>query len=106
MIVRRCQGDRQNCRGASWGSCYVNLVVQRELRVEISTCRGLRPASVGDYCMFGCCKVLVLIIAIDHSLMILLLGMLAGVIRVKQACFWGQIGGFSDSSKCRFSAFS
>jgi len=56
---------------------------------KISVCRGLRPASVGDYCMFGCCKVLVLINAIDHSLMILLSGMLAGVIRVKQECLWG-----------------
>jgi hypothetical protein len=76
------------------GSDYVILVVQSRSRVGRSICRVLRPASMGDYCVFGWCKVLLFIIAINHSFMILVLGMWAGLIRVKQGCFGGQNAGF------------
>ena len=83
-----------NLPGGVLGSGYVILVVQSRSRVGTSVCRVLRPASMGDYCVFGWCKVLLFIIAIDHSFMILVLGMWAGLIRVKQGCFGGQNAGF------------
>jgi hypothetical protein len=92
--------------GGVLGSGYVILVVQIRFRVGMSVCSRLRPASVGDYSVFGWCRVLLLIIAIDHSFIVLVLGMLAGFIRVKQGCFGGQMWVFFDSSKCFFCGFS
>lgn len=69
--------------GGVLGSGHVILVVQSRLKVGRGVYSGLRPAGVGDYCLFGWCKVLLFIIAIDHSFMILVLGMLVGLIRVK-----------------------